>query len=253
MHLCFDWLHHKRLLRCWTNLSTVSATGTVKYGYLNFVLKISECLSAHSLLCCKSFWSVGHFFFIHKEWSDDSVRTYVRTLVTLDTVFNIPFRNIDSDSSLFVSGSSHWESSIFSAEECGYRKSVSFLCIHWLENVLDEIRNISFICLYFYSVGPFSRNRNLHKSVNASVDGFIVHVDDLFTLLAIGINHRLLQILHSIFYWDDVRKLEECGLHNHVDSGAKTNLSCDRLCVYDVEVDVLLGDILLHLCWKMCI
>ena len=76
--------------------------------------------------------------FVHHEGTDTSVRTNISTLVTLDTVFQIPSRNIGSDTALFVSGSTLVPSTIFQALEGAHGKVVTHLCIDDASNVGDE-------------------------------------------------------------------------------------------------------------------
>ena len=48
------------------------------------------------------------------------MRTYICTLVTLDTVVSYPFWNVNSNSTLFICCSTSWECTIFYSIECTY-------------------------------------------------------------------------------------------------------------------------------------
>ena len=78
----------------------------------------------------------------------------------------------------------------------------------------------------------------------------IVHVDDIFALLAVRFDDSLLHLLYSEVNRDDFCDAEECRLEDCVSAVAQTNL-LRNLCGVDVVYcDVLLSKVLLHIVWK---
>ena len=75
----------------------------------------------------------------------------------------------------------------------------------------------------------------------------MVHLDNLFALLAVGLGCSVLHILDCIRFRNDLRQLEECGLKHGVDAGAESQSAADVDTVNGVELDVVLGDKSLHL------
>ena len=80
------------VLLAWANVGTVAAAKTVEYRNLNAEVHTLESSRSLDLLCLKTFDAcklcVGK-----NERTDSCVRTYERTLVTLDTVLYVPYRN----------------------------------------------------------------------------------------------------------------------------------------------------------------
>ncbi|SCI83152.1 Uncharacterised protein [uncultured Clostridium sp.] len=70
------------------------------------------------------------------------MRANIRTEVTLDTIFRIPFRNIYRDTTFFVSSGSLRECTVSHIYERGYREIVSFLSINRDLDIVNEINNI---------------------------------------------------------------------------------------------------------------
>ncbi len=120
LHLSLKWFHNERLNFGTANLNAVAATSTVKnadlYTILNTVITLTVRLDCGSVSR-----HAQHFLLVDQERTDSSVRTNISTLVTLDTVFRLPFRYVNSNTTLFISCCSWRESTIFTSKECTYR------------------------------------------------------------------------------------------------------------------------------------
>ena len=187
------------------------------------------------------------------------MRTDKGALVALDAVFDLPFRNIQSDAAFFKGGAPHRERAVFQALEGADRQVVAFLTVHRNQqffnkrrqilgdgfagagagNSLDIPRRIS-------GVLPVGGNVDLHDRSHALFNRRIVHVDDLLALVAVIVDHGFLQILHCVRHRNDRRQFEERRLHDHVDAAAQAQTLGDAGAVEGVELNLVLGDIAFH-------
>ena len=67
-------------------------------------------------------------------------------------------------------------------------------------------------------------------------------MDDLVALLAVGLFDIGLEKLNGLFKGDHIGKLEETGLHDHVDPVAKSHLACDLHCIHVEELQLPVMD-----------
>ncbi len=93
---------------------------------------------------------------------------------------------------------------------------------------------------------PLGRNLDLNDGIAAGVHGRIVHVDDILALLAVGLLDRLLHLLDGLVERNDVGDLEERRLHDRVGARTQSQLGGDLRGVDDIEVDLVLGEVSLH-------
>ena len=128
------------------------------------------------------------------------------------------------------------------------RELVALLTVHRLLNLLDEGRFLRLLCRSVLGIGPVCRYLDLMQRFDALIHGAVVHVDDLLALAAIGRDDSFLQVLHRIVDGDNARELEECGLHDHIEAAAETEILRDLHGVDRVELDIILRDVALHGC-----
>ena len=168
------------------------------------------------------------------------MRTNISTLVTLDTVFQIPSRHIGSDTALFVSGSTLVPSTIFQALEGTHGEVITHLCIDDASNVGDECRSaivhLSVICERSPS-GIYGEFLVFSTAVYCSV----VLVYDVLTLLAISLLDEVLHLLDSLVHRNHVGDAEEGTLEDGVGAIAKTNFASNLGSVDGVDRDVALS------------
>ena len=181
------------------------------------------------------------------------MRADERALVALDALLSVPLRNCNGYAALLVSSCAGRECTVFDALECARRKIVALLSVHRYEDVLDELRKIFLLCLSVNSVSPVSRYLYEVSRIETCVYSLVVHVDYLFTLQSVCLDDGLLEVFCCFVYRDNVREFEECGLHDHVDTVAESDLTSDLCSVQCVELDVVLSDVLLHCCRKVLV
>ena len=125
-------------------------------------------------------------------------------------------------------------------------QQVTCLCVDWTNEFLNECWSVVFLNSVVWEVSPswiYSENLVLTTAVNGS----IVHVDNVLTLLAVRLHDELLHLLDGKVNGDNLRDAEECRLEDGVGAVAQTNLLCNLGGVDIIYLDVLLGEHALHL------
>ena len=241
--LAFERFHYQCLVRSRADVRTVAATGTIQYGNLH-----SELVgfgSSDTLNGLHAGRSSCSLFFGQQERTDRCVRTNICTLVTLDTVFRLPFGNLNSHSTFFITRRTCIPCSIFAAVECADRQIVTLHRLDRTNDLADEFGNILLLSLGNGQIGPFSRHLDLGNSTTL-LYGSVVHVDHILTLLAIRFVDGFLHLLFGLIVRNNPRYLEEGALHDRVGTAAESDLCSDLRCVDDIEIDLVLSQILLH-------
>jgi len=226
-----------------TDVGTVTATQTIENVYLNTECHTIECFTYSFQLLELSTLLL---FSIEYERTDRSVRTNVSTLVTLNTVFSIPFGNECSYTTFFVFGSTLIPSTVFDTLECRYRQQVTVLCIDRTNYFVDESRIIVFCFCIIRQVSP-SRIDSQSLVFTTAVYSSVVLVNNVFTLLAVRLNDEFLHLFNSLIYRDYACDTEECRLKDCIGTVAQTNFHCNLSCVDIVYRDVVLCKVFLHL------
>ena len=169
-------------------------------------------------------------------------------LVTLNTLVDIPGRNFDSRSAFLVLGGAH------GLEACriklGDRELVALHGELRPEELLDELRSGLLLDGGRLEdralLDPFGIDGDLSDSGISTDNSLDVHVDDLLSFAAVGLGDGLLEELNGALVGDDLGELEEGSLHDHVDTTAETDLTCDLCSIDDVELGLLEGEHALH-------
>ena len=208
--LAFQMFHCKSLASLLriarTNIGTVTTTQTVKHVNLD-----AEChsvkLFTYSFQCLEVCTLL--FFSVKYERTDGSMRTNICTLVTLDTVFSIPFRYECSYTTFFVLSSTLFPSTVFDAFECRYRQQVTILSVDRTNYFVDECRVIVSSRSFNFQISPSRINSQLFV-FTTTVYGSIVLVHHVFTLLAIRLNDEFLHLFYSQVNRNNACDTEEC-------------------------------------------
>ena len=186
VELRFEVSHLEGLVAflAWTNVNTVAATETVE--------DVDSLNKVHTGECLADSWKSGlfgirrccEFVSCKHEWTNCSVRTNVCTLVTLDTVFSIPFRNESSHTTLFVFGGACMPCAVFDALECRNREKVAILSVDRTYNFVDECRIVVCCSRFNFQRSPCRVDGKCLVFVTA-VNSLEVLVDNVLPLLAI--------------------------------------------------------------------
>ena len=228
------------------DIGAVAAAETVEHGGLN-----AEVHTLHSLrsqhvdgLALK----LGGLLVVEDERTDGSMRTAEGTLVALDTVLRIPLGDESLDATLVVGGGAGIPVAVGRAKlhEVGDLQQVAGLSVHRTDYLLDESGSVVLDNGVVGEVGPCGIHRQLLVLATA-VNGCVVEVDDVLALLAIGLDDEGLHLGDGEVGRDDLRDAEEGRLQDGVRAVAETDLLADLRGVDIIDLDVVLGEIALHL------
>ena len=90
----------------------------------------------------------------------------------------------------------------------------------------------------------------LNDVFNCSIDGLVVHIDNLVTFFAIGFFDGILNGSNGFFLGDDTGDEEESSLHDHVDARTKPKSLTKGKCIDDVEFCFFIDQIFLNTAWQ---
>ena len=246
VELRFERLHHQSLGRSRTDIGAVATAGAVQRADLDpelVSLRRTDTLQGRHAL-----GSGGNLFVGQQERTDHSVRADIGALITLDTVLAQPLRNVHGDTTLLVSSGPGIPRTVFAAEECAHRQIVALKGVDRTNDFRNEFGNIvgSGTVLLDRNVGPFCRNFHLVHFCTALIDSGVVHAYDLLAFFAVSLVDRFLHLLDGFVERNHVRDLEEGTLHNRIRAAAQSEVHRDLRRVDDVEVDLVLGQVFLH-------
>ena len=173
------------------------------------------------------------------------MRTNVSTLVTLDTVFCVPFRYESSYTAFFVFRSTLIPGSVFDTLECRYRQQVSVLSVDRTNHFVDECRVVVFNFSIIRQVSP-SRVNSQSLVFATAVNSCVVLVHNVFTLLTVRFHDEFLHLFYSLVYGDHACDTEESRLEDGVGAVAQTDFLCNLGCVDIIYRDVVLCKVFLH-------
>ena len=181
-----------------------------------------EVLEASSI---ESLHALG-FFGSEEEWTDDTVWAHDGAGVALDTFLSFPLWNFDSNLPLLEFGGGVWKSSTF-----GNFINSDFVAALF-DGGLDDLVNAS---LGLKSIdwelgvepGLFVVF-DFMKTFDGFVNSKLVLGNDIGTLALVLLGNGILKKLLVLLFWKDLGKVEEGGLHEHVDTAGHTN-GCSNL------------------------
>ena len=130
--------------------------------------------------------------------------------------------------------------------EIAHLQQVAGLGVDGTHQLLDECGSVVLLRLVVSEVGPCG----IHSEflvLTAAVNGGIVLVDHILALLAVRLHDEGFHLLHSEFDGNYLGDAEECALQDGVGAVAQTNLLSNLGGVDIVYLDVVLGEVALHL------
>ena len=184
------------------------------------------------------------------ERTDGGVRADEGTLVALDALLGVPLGNHNSRAALLVSGSTLLPLAVDVALEGGDRQAVAVHTGDGLHNVADlldqSLGSLQGLRSRISSgVGPGGGDLDLMDSVQAGVDSLPVHLDNSVALLAVALLGSGLHVLDGIVDGHDVGQLEEGRLQDGVGALAHADLDSLIDSVDGVQLNVVVGNVLL--------
>ena len=182
------------------------------------------------------------------ERTDSCVRTYERTLVTLDTVLYVPYRNECLNTTLLESCGAVLPCTVNCVvlNEVRNLQEVACLTVDRTNELLNECRSIVSLSLFVSEVSPCRINSKL-LVLTAAVDSCEVLVYNVLTLLRVRLNDECLHLLYCEIQRNNLCDTEECRLEDGVGTVAETNLLSNLCSVDIVNCDVVLSEDALYL------
>ena len=174
------------------------------------------------------------------------MRTNESTLVALDTLFSFPNRNECRNTALFVSRSSLGPGTVFNTLECAHGEEVTVLGGDGTHDIGDEFGLVLGLCHISGELCP-CRIYNEFLIFTAAVDGSIVLVDHILSLLAVGLHDKVLHLLNGLFYRNHTGDAEECALQNGVGAVSESDFLGNLGGIDVVALHLLLGKHTLHI------
>ena len=250
--LGIDRLHNQSLLTLHARayLSAGTAAGAVQGG--NGHNKLHAGYAGH-ILGLSALGSGGQLVGGHSHRTDNGMGTYIRAEVALNTVLRIPLRNVYRDTALFKGGRALRSGAVHMRHKGGNRQLVALIGVDRVQHVVDILLQIlsvggnQLLLVAGAGVLPGGGNLYLMNVADASFDGGVVHGDDLLALLGIGLGGGVLHILNGVSLGNDVGDFKERGLENGIDAASQTDFLTDLDTVDGIQVNIVVGDELLHL------
>ena len=183
------------------------------------------------------------------------MRAYHGALVALDALGTLPLGHVYSDAALLEGGGPGREAAVLAADEGAHGQAVALLRVDRRALLRGELRDLrghpTLLHHLVRGVEPGRRDLDLDDVVQPGVDRGVVHLYDVLALLAVGLLDGVLHVLHGVLDRDDVRQLEERGLHDRVGAVAQPQLLRLVHGVDDVELRFLLCELALELGGKV--
>ncbi len=177
-------LHDQSLLLGGAYVDAVVAARTVERRYLN--AELVGLGLAQSLLPLDA-RSCG-LLLGGEERTYGGVGADIRTLVALDTVFDLPLGNVDGDAALLVGCRAVVPRTVLTAVECRHWQAVALQRIDRLAYLAHECRNMAvdlMRSLAHLDRRPLRGHFDTLDGVATGIDGGVVHIDYVLALLAV--------------------------------------------------------------------
>ena len=244
-----DGDHAQRLFLGGADVDAVVAAGAVIGADLHAEL---VALEADGGLGDEAFGLVRKLFRRGKRGTDRRVRADEGAAVALDAVVHDPFGHVHRDAALLELGRAGGDDAV--GRERADGQLVAFL--------RGDGRDEGLVVLV---VGDGQRIRtrsggrpafgivDLFEVGDGVVDAVAVHLDDRVALSAVRLLDGFLHVLLGVRIGDDVCEFEECRLHDGVHALGRAEFGDDVKTVEGVELDVLLRDLVLHLCGELLV
>ena len=174
----------------------------------------------------------------------------IGALVALDALGGVPGGDGHGHAALLIGGGAQLELAVHMIGKGGDGQAVAVHLAHGLQDLLDHLHQLGLAMqllggLVVHSVGPVGGNVDLLIGGGAQIDGLVVHVHDVLTLLQVGGLGLLLHVGDGLFLGHDLGQREERGLEDGVVALAHTDLDGQINGVDGIQLDVVLGDIAL--------
>ena len=228
-----------------TNIHTVAAAKAIHNAYLHTEMHTLHGSRCFHLACLAV--EAFHLLLIHNERSDASVRTYISTPITLYTVICFPNGHKSTYATFLELTGTGLPNAVFNTHKGGNRQQVAVLRVDGTYQVLNEIgvaRLYSQRGIGNGEIAPCGVNIQF-LILTAAVNGCIVLLHHIFTLLAVGLVDEVFHLFHRFLYRDNACDAEESRLQNGVGTVTESNLLRNLRCVDVIDVDMVIRKVFL--------
>ena len=170
----------------------------------------------------------------------------VGTLVTLDTVVDVPHGDEGADAALLVGSGARGPCAVDAVLEGADGQQIAVLGVDGTHHLVDESRLVLALGSGDFQRSPSGVDDKLLVFASAVHSG-IVLINDVLTLLAVALDDELLHLLHGEVHGDDAGDAEEGTLQDGVRAVAKSDFLSNLRGVDVIDLDVVLSEVLLHL------
>src|SRR6266571_8744393 len=109
-------------------------------------------------------------------------------------------------------------------------------------------KNLCRCCLCVSSPNPYW-NLDLIQVCQRLIDCLEIPLYHCLTAFAVSLLNTLFDLIDSFFLGKDTTDREEAGLHNCIDASSHTSVTGYLLCVYHIEAQSLVENLLLYFDW----
>ena len=178
------------------------------------------------------------------------MRTHIRALVALYTVFWIPLWNESFNAALLVGCCAVLPCSVNSVVlyEVAHFQQVAHLSVDRFNEFVDECRCFRLLRFLVWQVSPLWIYFEFMIFV-ASVYSCVVLVYYVLTFLSIRLFNEGTHLLHRQVYRNNVGYAEEGRLQYCVCTVSKPNFLCYLCCIDIIYIDIVLCKIALYVVW----
>ncbi len=189
-------------------------------------------------------------FLRQSEGANRGMGADIGALVALDALHLIPGGNADGDAALLVSGCAQLKLAVHMGQEGGDGQAVAVHLAHGPQDILHLLdkrgralgpSGFGGLCC----VLPVGGDVKLLVGGGAHVDGLVVHIHHVLTLLQVGVGGGVLHIAHGFVSGQNLCQREEGGLKNGVGALAHADFGGQVNGVNGIDLNVVLGDIAL--------
>ena len=204
-------------------------------------------------LCLGALGSVLQLFIGHSDGTNDRVGAHIGALVALNAVIHDPLGNVHGHAALLIGGSALGRGAVRILLKGGNRQILAVEGVNGINHAVHIVHQLltaaggDLLLGIVRGVFPVGGNLYLHIAGGTGIDGIVVHLDHGLALLTVGLRGGVLHILNGVGLGNDLGNAEEGGLQNRVDAGAQANLLADLKAVDGIEINLIVGDELLHL------
>ena len=215
--LALNMLHRKSFNAFLTRtyISTVTTAEAVKHVYLLYEPHTGKIFAHSRNSTILGIWRGLQLFFIKNKRTNRRMRTHIGTFIALYTVLRIPFGYESGHSALLVTCRTRSPCTVLYTSENTHRQQIAVLGIYRTYYIGYKLGSAVIFSLFITKRGPGRIHRKF-VIFATTVYGLVIHINHIFTLLAIRLVDEFLHLLDSKFDRYDLCYTEKRRLQNSI-------------------------------------